>query len=365
MSPREYQEQLLVAGARVRRADPEASPAHRHLTVASRLLTEAVRWHVRLIPVGPLQVKTDFGADDDCVVVTDHALCDAQGAPTQKRTSVDAAFLRTGSIDGTAMAEGHFIPGRSLKGVLRSHSERILRTCWALEQGEEPYCASGTTIVCDPNGSDVPRLAPCGKGCLCPACELWGSTAYGGRVTVSEAFPVNPGAFAGRLKALERVSIDRITGGAAEKRLFSARPLFPPREPDPALGLEFCLELECPEPAELGLMLFVLRDLCRERLRVGFGKRVGQGKVMAEILGCEVLTREGSPLHRATQTVDGQTQPIGPLTWTRWRLPEPVDLREWSLQFPALVDWAMQGWACCLQRWARPDRDKEAVTTHG
>jgi len=347
---RAYEDQVRLLAKKVQDAaggaeDNDAEPSKE----ARRLLFEAIRWDITLQPVGPLQIKTDFGADDD-VLTVEGKLGVTDPFETDRP---DSAFVRTGEVGCDSISEVNYIPGRSLKGVVRSHCERILRTRWALHNDDGVYLTHGATVVCDPNGSELPRLKPCGKDeCRCPACELFGSTHYGGRVTVSEAFPVDASAFSERLKTLQRVSIDRITGGAADKRLFSGRLLFAPEKPDPKLAMNFSIEMECPDSSELGLMLFALRDLCKERLRVGFGKHVGQGKVAATITGCSLLTREGSPIHLGLPDEGIGQSDVGCLKLSRWSPTQPLTLEGWHSVFGKLSKWGTDGWTEFLESWA-------------
>jgi CRISPR/Cas system CSM-associated protein Csm3 (group 7 of RAMP superfamily) len=72
-----------------------------------------------------------------------------------------------------------------------------------------------------------------------------------------------------------RVQIDRFTGGAAETKLFSEQPIF--GTPDAALTLD--LTLLNPKPAEIGLLLQVLKDLWLGDLPLGGASSVGRGRV--------------------------------------------------------------------------------------
>jgi CRISPR/Cas system CSM-associated protein Csm3 (group 7 of RAMP superfamily) len=327
-----------------------------------RQIFEAVRWEISLLPIGPLQIKTAFGAEEDELTIQKlNSAGEEQGI---ERVAPDASFLRTGKIDEQSIKEEHYIPGRSLKGVLRSHGERILRTCWELGHGKEAYTNCDATIVCDPNGSNVARLQPCNAANPCPACDLFGSVHYGGRVVVSEAYPSNPEFFRQQLKTLERVSIDRITSGAAEKRLFSVRPLFTPLTPNQALSLNFSVEMECPADWELGLMLFTLRDLCRSRLRVGFGKYVGQGKVTAAITKFEYLIRPGSPLSSKLPN-SGTAVAVGALKLFASCWEHGLDIKSWCEEYNPLVEWADNGWLAFMSDWAQLTPKEGGVMVDG
>lgn len=91
------------------------------------------------------------------------------------------------------------VPGTSLRGVLRSRCEFIVRSC-----GVDACGAGGTSP---------------GLGCgICPVCEIFGSTASRGRIaiessTVEQACETDS----------PHVAIDRVSGGASDRLLFKDR----------------------------------------------------------------------------------------------------------------------------------------------
>jgi hypothetical protein len=73
-----------------------------------------------------------------------------------------------------------------------------------------------------------------------------------------------------------RVAIDRVTGGAYPTALFNEQPVF--GGPDTAVRMT--LRVENPEPAEVGLLLLVLKDLWTGDLPVGGGAAIGRGRLV-------------------------------------------------------------------------------------
>ena len=72
-----------------------------------------------------------------------------------------------------------------------------------------------------------------------------------------------------------RVKIDRFTGGSYPAALFDEQPLFPVEQ-------AYCtliLHLEKPEPAQIGLLLLVLKDLWTGDLPLGGESSVGRGRL--------------------------------------------------------------------------------------
>jgi len=187
------------------------------------------------------------------------------------------------------------LTGAGLRGVLRSHAERIARTLATLqswdshqdrEQRKQHFLSR--CPACSPVESrkDAP-LASCDtllKGQipsnklvddehLCLACRLFGSTRRGSRLIVEDAH------YAGeqppKLKMLDFLAIDRFTGGGAEHLKFDALALW-----RPAFTLR--LHLENPQAWELGWLALVLRDLEEGWLSVGFGAAKGFGRVQLQ-----------------------------------------------------------------------------------
>ena len=72
-----------------------------------------------------------------------------------------------------------------------------------------------------------------------------------------------------------RVKIDRFTGGAYPQALFSQQPLFG----GPESEVRVHLELHSPQPAEIGLLLLVLKDLWTGDLPLGGESSVGRGRL--------------------------------------------------------------------------------------
>lgn len=160
--------------------------------VHSRFYNEAI-FEVRLHPRTPLLIKAG-----------------GEGAAATDPTVPDMSFVRTRRPGG---GEVLYIPGSSLRGVLRAHAERLLRSV-------EPDAA------CDPlvHGSDgrgyglrracsfddrIPGDEAYRKACR--ACRLFGTTGLASRVRVSDFYPDEEPVCDTRYG----VAIDRVTGAVA------------------------------------------------------------------------------------------------------------------------------------------------------
>ncbi len=195
------------------------------------------------------------------------------------------------------------LTGAGLRGVLRSHAERLARTLTTLQVNDKDGFLKRCP-ACDPNvrdrtpgrrlplencdsllrkaekGAAYPKLEVSIPGkaeditdSLCLACRLFGSPRQGSRLIVEDA-PYEPTSKQSKpvYKMLDFLAIDRFTGGGADKLKFDALALW-----QPAFRLQ--LYLENPEPWELGWLWLTLRDLAEGWLRVGFGGSKGFGQV--------------------------------------------------------------------------------------
>jgi len=187
------------------------------------------------------------------------------------------------------------LAGSGLRGVLRSHAERIARTL-ATHNADSKTAFLHTCPACSPVESHADKpLASCdtllkdvefptdkevSDKHLCLACRLFGSTRRGSRLLVEDA-PYQPteAQLKPVLKMMDFLAIDRFTGGGAEGAKFDALALW-----KPAFNLR--LHLENPELWELGWLALVLRDLQEGWLTVGFGAAKGFGQVELENLQC-------------------------------------------------------------------------------
>ncbi len=221
---------------------------------------------------------------------------------------VDMAFVRTYR---SGENEEPFIPGSSIKGMIRAYAEKICRSlrddpvpvCLpyldpknkALKSEERQY-ACGLRFVklkrdrkLDSIPSpDVYRLS-------CPACRLFGSHGFAGRLATSDGYLSDRFKEQGKavFEIRDGVAIDRLTGGTAGGAKYDLEVL--------TRG-EFSTSLDIRnfELWQLGLIALVLRDMEAELVRIGFGKSRGLGSFRAEITSFTV-----SYYHRNPEKLSG------------------------------------------------------------
>jgi CRISPR/Cas system CSM-associated protein Csm3 (group 7 of RAMP superfamily) len=233
------------------------------------------------------------------------------------------------------------LPGASLRGVLRSHAERIARTMATLSAGDEnefrQKCPACDPLVRRSEKEPEPALESCdsllrGKkevdeNNLCLACRLFGSTRRGSRLTVEDAFFVGDEPV---LKMMDFLAIDRFTGGGADGLKFDALALW-----EPAFRVR--LHLDNPEPWELGWLALVMRDLRAGWLNVGYGAAKGFGRVRIVDDGWKLrlgfLGNDGLGLPRTTTSGVYQVAELNETTKVKWL----EQAREWVKSFNRAV----------------------------
>ena len=183
-----------------------------------------------------------------------------------------------------------YLPGSSLKGVFRSHIEKVIRT---LKDG----------VVCNPfvkvdlDNENTPLVCPhyadvsCGNKFelrkdedlsneevyldSCPVCRLFGSTSFIGRVAISDAYLAEDSQQ--KTEQRDGVGIDRFTGGAANQAKFDLQVV--------SSGVDFQTNIYMRnfEVWQLGILMLILTDLEDGLIRIGSGRSRGLGNIKATV----------------------------------------------------------------------------------
>ena len=199
-------------------------------------------------PVGPLLIKaSDQGADP---------------------TKPDMEFVETYHIDGRSV----YLPGSSLKGAIRAHCERIVRTLG----GEKPNDRNVWT--CNP----LKRNSPCQKlqdkykentaaiyKDTCTICQIFGSQDIGAHARIADAYPDKSTEI--RLEERNGVAIDRIYGSVAVG----------PFNFEVLTAGKFTTKITVKNftTPQLALIALTIRDFDQQRVSIGFAKSRGLGQV--------------------------------------------------------------------------------------
>lgn len=182
--------------------------------------------------------------------------------PTDPRRP-ELEFIRTWAEVGGSLQEVPFLPGSSVKGVVRSHAERILRTLGLR--------------CCDIAANPCIRTPTYGQHCF--ACRTFGCTSLSSRVRFTDALPWPPDADGEeRSRRVTGIRLEVRPGNVVDRRKGSARNFF---ELEVLTAGAFYGEvtLRNYQLWQLGLLALVIRDLNAGFQRVGGLKSRGLGRV--------------------------------------------------------------------------------------
>ena len=188
-----------------------------------------------------------------------------------------------------------FLPGSSLKGVFRSHSEKIVCSlkphvvCYPFSGSEEKEAdlkqrQRDYRDSCGDRFNQFVKKGDDERNFLerhtdyiyensCPTCRLYGSTGFIGRIAIGDAY------LASRSITEQRdgVGIDRLTGGASHGAKFELEVV------SKDVSFETDIHLRNFEIWQLGMLFVVLQDLEDELIRIGSGRSRGLGQVTAHV----------------------------------------------------------------------------------
>lgn len=182
-----------------------------------------------------------------------------------------------------------YIPGSSLRGVLRSEMERILaglqlekgpRSCTLFSEDSRPEAC----ITVDRAKQDALLRKPESEALaflgdhLCDLCRLFGSPVYASRLAIEDAYPADPSSLPeGNVR--DGVGIDRDTGAARDNVKFNYEVLEKGRQ-----GVHFLFNMKIENLGEEHdrTLLRLALSLLEEGLSVGGKRSAGLGKIRLE-----------------------------------------------------------------------------------
>ncbi len=225
-----------------------------------------------------------------------------------------------------------FIPGSSLKGVFRSHIEKVVGSlkphvaCYPFEGNSEERpadreqrqrdfrdsCGGMFTQYAKRYRDYLENITDRVYAASCPVCRLFGSTGFIGRIAIGDAYLVSKEIKEQR----DGVGIDRLTGGASHGARFELEVV--------STGVEFETDIHLRnfEIWQLGMLFIVLQDLEDELIHIGSGRSRGLGKIKATISEKSTSGRPGgfvTSTMRASQEPENELWGLG-----RW-LNQPED----------------------------------------
>jgi len=190
------------------------------------------------------------------------------------------------------------LPATSMRGVLRSQCERILRTMCANRLAAWP--ADQPKLPGGPIFEDAKKLK-IDLGLLDPVARLFGWAGWATTVRIDDFTgpepprPARPGGAAEPQSPQEMIAIDRFTGGGAESAKFKVAFAWRPKLEGRITVDLGRLRLAENGESSLALLAFALRDLHEGDIAVGYGASKGYGTASIE----EFTVTGGTPEVRA------------------------------------------------------------------
>lgn len=184
-----------------------------------------------------------------------------------------------------------FVPGSSMKGVLRSHLERLaqapalaatgLESC--LLYADDPDATTGPSCP-SPGWIDAGKDATTAEErdfeALCHTCTLFGSPILAGKVRVPDLHVV-PDTYPGDVEIRDGVGIDRDRGRPVDSIKFDY-------EVVPAgTAFQFELSADSPDAAELALLAIAVRELQNGHIAIGAKTTRGLGSCQLRSVSVE------------------------------------------------------------------------------
>jgi len=205
-----------------------------------------------------------------------------------------------------------YLPGSSLKGVIRSHLEKICRTLrpdppvvcdpfrklknlGRVERGELA-CPNYADVFCgdkfERRSKDKFTLeidksewrhekekltTEIAYGDSCPICRLFGSTEFIGRVSIGDAYLDSKQPIPRPTELRDGVGIDRLTGGAFGRALFNLETV------SSNVLFRSTIHVRNFEDWQLGMLLTAAQDMADGLIRIGSGRSRGFGSVTAKV----------------------------------------------------------------------------------
>lgn len=206
----------------------------------------------------------------------------------------------------------YYLPGTSLRGVMRSHLERIVRSmvpdrllcCDPLKKAKDPD--QGCSFWLDQNKGQGSGYA---YNHSCVVCRLFGSTGQASRIRIADSLTVRVPA--AQMSYRDHIGIDRFTGGVCSGANFRDLVI------EAGVSFQHQITIRNFELWQLGLLAYVIRDFhCWEDglIRLGYGKTKGYGQVQGTV-GNIFISYYGQPSPQGTPLRDLGDILTGP-DWT-------------------------------------------------
>jgi CRISPR/Cas system CSM-associated protein Csm3 (group 7 of RAMP superfamily) len=205
----------------------------------------------------------------DLSIIPDGPILIKSGKEGADPTKPDMEFVETYHAGGSSI----YLPGSSLKGAIRAHAERIVRTVgketrtnsslpWANDPLNDKY-----EYLKDKSSSDIYKLSSFTD-------QIFGNTSIASRLRIEDAYPDK--SIPLKLEERNGVAIDRVFGSTIPGALFNYQVCTSGQFRTKIHLKNFTL-------GQLGLIGLVLRDLNDGWFGLGFAKSRGLGTVEVKL----------------------------------------------------------------------------------
>ena len=262
-----------------------------------KALFNDARLRLDITTTGPLLIKSGFAT-----------LIGADMAPVQ-------SYRRNGRQE-------MYLPGSSLKGVFRSHIEKVVNSiqpqtaCNPLSRPNERDARDDRQLYRPSCGGDFKSDTPPHKVYKesCPVCRLFGSTSFGSRIAVEDAYLApemlateNGVAKKTLIEHRDGIAIDRLTGGTSGGAKFDLEAV------TAETTFTTTLSLRNFEIWQLGMLFVFVQDMQDELIRLGSGRSRGLGKVRGSINNTEEGPYKGGLMLSSARVSKQQEEPANEL----------------------------------------------------
>jgi CRISPR-associated RAMP protein (TIGR02581 family) len=194
---------------------------------------------------------------------------------------IDNPIVRMKRIRNGISKEEPYIPGSSLKGVLRTEAERFVRTIY----GDTPDNVCDIFKAANEKDSEKQREREEEKENKdykpCLICSIFGGQTIASRIKVGNAFLTNYDDKS--VSTITKVSINRLTGAAASGKLYDVEYLSPAQEFSWSLRFENIELLGNPsdehEKKILEIISYLLKIITTKGIEVGGRRSIGYGRL--------------------------------------------------------------------------------------
>lgn len=194
------------------------------------------------------------------------------GRKERDKLDLDMKFVRT-------LRNGQdepYLPGSSLKGVLRTRCEQLASTFYASDRICNIHDQEGKSSGLQSCTKRVEAIRSSERyAAACPICKMFGCGGLAGRLAVSDGYLLQGGQHGTGVR--DGVGISRQRGASETGALFAYEVL-------ETGTFTMTLTLENFEIWQVGMIAYALNDLLTGGLAVGYGSRRGLGTMSGEVI---------------------------------------------------------------------------------